>query len=77
MSKFIEVTDVYMDNEKRVLNTECIAEVRALKRGHHPAKSWVHFNKEEIYCQEPFEDIKAMLMYDPAVADIVIGGNHD
>lgn len=76
MTKFIEVTDTYQDMKMRLINANDIREVRVL-RGHHPAKAWIMFGREEIYCTESYEEIKAMLMYDPAVADIVIGGSHD
>lgn len=74
MSKFIEITDEYQDREKRVLNVDYIREIREIKQ-HHMAKTWLKFREEEVYCLESYEDIKAMLMYDPAVADIVMKGN--
>lgn len=74
MSKFIEVIDE--GRERYVVNTAHIVEVR--RWGHqHLAELHITGRRYELRVLESYEDVKAMLMYDPAVADIVMGGSHD
>lgn len=80
MSKFIEVTLLefatgitVVERGKQLLNVDYIRRVIP-SRGR---TDLLLSNKEDIMVKESYEEVKAMLMYDPAVADIVIGGNHD
>ena len=81
MSRFIEVTmlgltfsDTTVERDKQLLNTDYIRRVIS-SRGH---TELLLSNKEDILVKETYEEIKAMIMYDPAVADIVMKGNqHD
>lgn len=74
MSKFIEVKEgirgetntitllINADHIKKVLPNRSFTEIHMV-------------NKEELYVQQTYDEVKAMIMYDPAVADIVRKGN--
>lgn len=74
MSKFIEVTDE--GQQRYIVNTAHIVEVQ-MWGIQNLAELLIKGRRHELRCLESFEEVKAMLMYDPAVADIVLGGKHD
>lgn len=71
MSKFIEVTDE--GQQKYIVNTAHIVEVR-MWGIQNLAELLIKDRRYELRCLESFEEVKAMLMYDPAVADIILKG---
>ena len=74
MAKFIEVMERYppaRTPKKRLLNVDTIREVKEDTRNQG---AYISMRNEELYVEESYEDVKAMLMYDPAVADIFIKG---
>ena len=72
MSKFIEVTAGFRNRppEDTVLvNVNLIKKIMA-RSGY----TTIIFESGEMHVQQTYDEIKAMIMYDPAVADIYIKG---
>jgi hypothetical protein len=74
MSKFIEITD--HNRRKHTINT-----AHVIRMGwwgdKRLAELYIEGVKYEFQALESYEEVKAMLMYDPAVADIVRQGERN